>query len=301
MEAAKSIKLYSEELIDPGIEFHYAFHKSLAGITAIHTHNFFELFLVVNGEVLHTVNGKTHLLTGGTLVFMRAHDVHAYRQSGENEFQLINLAFRESTLRSLFTYLGDGFPSDHLLKRAMPARVVLPEGEKSVLAGKLQQLNTIPRDQKERIRSTLRILLFEIFTRYFAVQPADEKRLMPPWLETLLHEIQKKENFVQGIRSVYALSHRSPEHISRAFRKYLRTTPTDYLNDLRLHYAANLLSNSDDSVTFVALEAGFENISHFYHLFSKKFLMSPARFRTNTQKSAIPSYHREGHPGRALR
>jgi len=255
----------------------------------------------VNGEVLHTVNGRAHLLTGGTLVFMRPRDVHAYRQNGENEFQLINLAFRESTLRSLFNYLGDGFPSDHLVKRAMPVRVVLSEGEKNILAGKLQQLHTIPRDQKERIRSTLRILLFEIFTKYFAVQPADEKRLMPPWLETLLHEIQKKENFVRGITSVYALSHRSPEHISRAFRKFLHTTPTDYLNDLRLHYAANLLSNSDDSVTFIALEAGFENISHFYHLFKKKFQISPARFRVKTRKSAIPSTRREARPDRTLR
>lgn len=289
MQAAKSIKLYSEELIDPGIEFHYAFHRSLSGITAVHTHNFFELFLIVKGEVLHTVNDRTHLLGEGALVFMRPHDIHAYRRSGESGFQLINLAFRESTLHNLFNYLGDGFPSDHLLQRALPARVVLSEGEKDILAGKLQQLNTIPRDQKQRIRSTLRILLFEIFTKYFAAPPADEKHVMPPWMETLLYEIQKKENFVRGIPSVYALSHRSPEHISRAFRKYLRTTPTDYLNDLRLHYAANLLSNSDDSVTYISLEAGFENVSHFYHLFRKKFHTSPARFRAKTQRSAIPS------------
>ncbi len=284
----KSIILYSEELIDPEVEFHYAFHKSFKDITAVHTHTFHELFLIVQGEVLHTVNGRTQLLPEGALVFIRPADIHCYQRSGESECQLINLAFRGSTLRELFGYLGDGFPSAHLLKRTFPPRVVLSANERDILSAKLRHLSTIPRDQKLRLRSTLRILLFEIFTRYFAAETGEEPPQRPGWLETLLYEIQKKENFVRGLPNIYELSRRSPEHISRVFRKYLDTTPTDYINELRLNYAANLLSNSDESVTSVSMEAGFENVSHFYHLFKKKFRMSPAKFRTKTQKIVIP-------------
>src|SRR5512140_1856161 len=284
----KSIKLYSEELIDPEIEFHYAFHKSFRDITAVHTHNFYELFVIVEGEVLHTVNGRTQLLGEGTLVFMRPNDVHFYQPSEGKECQLINLAFREGTVRELFDYLGPGFPSERLLHRSLPPRVLLSASEKDILAAKLGHLNTIPRDQKHRIRSTLRILLFEIFTKYFSSESGEEGSPLPAWLDMLLSEVQKKESFVRGLASIYELSQRSPEHISRVFRKYLSTTPTDYINQLRLHYAANLLSNSDESVTSISMEAGFENVSHFYHLFKKQFHVSPAEFRARTQKIAIP-------------
>ncbi len=288
-ERPKSIKLYSEELIDPDIEFHYAFHRSFRDITAVHTHNFYELFVVVKGEVLHTVNGRTQLLGEGTLMFMRPTDVHYYQPSEGKECHLINLAFREGTVEELFNYLGRGFPSEHLLHRPVPPKVMLSANEKDILAAKLEHLNTVPRDQKNRIRLTLRILLFEIFTKYFSAESGDGERQFPEWLDSLLYEVQKKENFVRGIGSIYELSQRTPEHISRVFRKYLKTTPTDYINQLRLHYAANLLSNSDESVTSISMEAGFETVSHFYHLFKKQLKMSPAAFRRKTQRTAIPS------------
>jgi AraC family cel operon transcriptional repressor len=280
--------LYSEELIDPDTEIHYAFHKSLKNITAIHSHNFFELFLIVKGELLHIINNRTHKLSEGTLVFIRPNDVHFYQRSDNNECQLINLAFRQSTVKELFNYLGNGFPSNYLLKRTLPAKVVLSHSEKDILSAKLQHLNTIPRDHKNLIKTTLRILLFEIFTKYFSLQSDEDKRHLPMWLDTLLYEIQKKEYFVQGVKIIYDLSKRTPEHLSRVFRKYLNETPTGYINELRLNYAANLLSNSDENIPFISMEAGFENLSHFYHLFKKKFNTSPAEFRKKTQKISIP-------------
>ncbi len=284
----KSVILYSEELIDPEVEFHYAFHRSFRDITAVHTHTFFELFLIVQGEVLHTVNDRTQLLPQGALVFIRPADIHWYQRSGGSDCQLINLAFRESTIRELFAYLGEGFPSVLLLKRTFPPKVVLSANERDILSAKLRHLSTIPREQKLRLRSTLRILLFEIFTKYFSSEVSEGPLQRPGWMDALLYELQKKENFVQGIDNLYELSQRSPEHISRVFRKYLNTTPTEYINELRLNYAANLLSNSDESVTQIGMEAGFGNVSHFYHLFRKKFHVSPAKFRIHTQKVVIP-------------
>lgn len=284
----KSIKLYSEDLIDRETEIHYAFHKSLKSITTIHTHNFYELFLVVSGEVIHVINDKQQKLSEGSLVFIRKHDIHYYKQSGDSDCTIINLAFRESTLRDLFEYLSDGFPANKLLEGNTPIHVFLTSGEREILSSKLQHLNTIPRDEKGKIKTALRILLFEIFTKYFS-QLSEEKSDLPEWLESLTYEMQKKENFTSGIKTLYLLSNRTPEHISRVFKKYYNVSPTGYINELRLNYAANLLANSDESIVQVSLEAGFENLSHFYHLFKNKFSKSPAEFRNQNQKSIIPS------------
>jgi AraC family transcriptional regulator, dual regulator of chb operon len=36
------------------------------------------------------------------------------------------------------------------------------------------------------------------------------------------------------------------------------------------------------------LDSGFDNLSHFYHLFKRKFNASPKEFREKHQKSIIP-------------
>ena len=100
--------------------------------------------------------------------------------------------------------------------------------------------------------------------------------------------MEKKENFSAGISRMYELSERSPEHLGRSLKKYFKETPTELINKLRLNYAANLLVNSDKDITEIAMDAGFENLSHFYHLFKKNFSIAPKEFRLKHQKSLIP-------------
>ncbi|SHH72406.1 helix-turn-helix domain-containing protein, partial [Clostridium grantii] len=44
-------------------------------------------------------------------------------------------------------------------------------------------------------------------------------------------------------------------------------------------YAKNLLTNTNMSILDISMESGFENLSHFYHLFKKNFQVTPAKFR----------------------
>ena len=60
-------------------------------------------------------------------------------------------------------------------------------------------------------------------------------------------------------------------YISKFFRKYHETT-YGFINELRLNYCADSLLYSDENILDIALEAGFNNISHFYHLFKKNIV-----------------------------
>ena len=81
----------------PGLNFTMRSTKRSGILRGSYTHNFFELFVIAKGEVLHTVNGRTHLLSEGTLMFIRPAEVHYYEPSEGKECHLINLAFRETT------------------------------------------------------------------------------------------------------------------------------------------------------------------------------------------------------------
>lgn len=106
----------------------------------------------------------------------------------------------------------------------------------------------------------------------------------PQWFSSLLIEMSKPENFKNGLSRMKEISNYSQEYLSRCFKKYLNLTPTEYINNLRLEYAAKLLTESDNAILDICFESGFGSEGNFYHLFSKKYHITPAMYRNRYRK-----------------
>lgn len=244
-----------------------------------HYHNYYELFLIVRNKAQHLVNGKKQLLSEGDLLFIRDFDCHVYMpESGEN-FDFINLAFKKDILSKLLDYLEDGFDFEKLLKSPMPQTVSLSQRGKARLSEKLSDLNygTV-REQKLKLKK----LLVEVFTEYFAEEKGREN-VVPPWLESLCEKMKRTENFTRGTERMFELSGKSREHIARSMKKYYGVTPSEYVCELKLSYAANMLKFSNLSVTDICFECGFFNVSWFYEKFRERFGLPPSSYRKRCQ------------------
>ena len=102
---------------------------------------------------------------------------------------------------------------------------------------------------------------------------------MPDWLIDLLQDIMHFDNFSIGLKRMIELSNCSQEHLTRECKKYLKLTPTQIINENRLNYAAYLLKTTNLDAINICQDSGFNNLSHFYHLFKKSFNCSPNEFR----------------------
>lgn len=71
----------------------------------------------------------------------------------------------------------------------------------------------------------------------------------------------------------------SPFHFLRIFAKAIGATPHQYLVRSRLRHAARLLAEGSDSITEVALDVGFTDLSNFVRTFHRAAGVSPRRFR----------------------
>lgn len=272
------VKLLAENHIDPEAEAAYQFITQSSFIPNRHTHNFFEIFLVISGRVIHHINGEKQVLEEGSLVFVRDFDVHYYENCYTEKYHFINLAFLSSTLKSLLEYIGSGYPLESLLKPDNLQVVKLSVLDCQELRLQLESLAAISRADKQNMRSRLRILIFEIFTRFFTPEKQTNFQTMS-WLENLKMEMKKNENFSVGIQAMQRLAQKHPDYLSRAWKKFDNKTPTEFVTELRLEFVANLLHHSDESILNIALAAGFENLSYFYHVFRKKFGTTPLTYR----------------------
>ena len=71
----------------------------------------------------------------------------------------------------------------------------------------------------------------------------------------------------------------SPFHFLRVFGRVLGVTPHQYLMRARLRRAARLLTDEDRSITDIAFEVGFGDLSNFVRTFHRAARMSPRQFR----------------------
>ena len=70
----------------------------------------------------------------------------------------------------------------------------------------------------------------------------------------------------------------SPFHLARLFRQGVGLPPHMYQTQLRLVHAKTLLAQGFD-VSYVALEMGFCDQSHFARQFKRHFLATPGSYR----------------------
>jgi len=72
----------------------------------------------------------------------------------------------------------------------------------------------------------------------------------------------------------------STRQLERLFGRYLNSTPKHYFMELRLHRARNLLVQTEQSITEIAMACGFKSTSHFTKTFRAFYGRTPLAQRT---------------------
>lgn len=91
------------------------------------------------------------------------------------------------------------------------------------------------------------------------------------------------KNFHQKItlKDLALKAHYSQYHFIRIFQKETGKAPFEYLRDIRVRKAQELLSTTNKTITEIYLQCGFQNSSHFANFFKTQVGMSPSEYRHN--------------------
>ena len=73
--------------------------------------------------------------------------------------------------------------------------------------------------------------------------------------------------------------HISKSHIERLFKEKYNTTPMKYFMNMKISYAANLLSATNQSVSFIARTVGIDDPKYLSKCIRKKYGFSPSKYR----------------------
>ena len=101
-----------------------------------------------------------------------------------------------------------------------------------------------------------------------------------------IHQLKQVVDFIEKnydspltLEQLSASVSMSPKYFCRFFSEMTHQTPMDYLNRQRIEQACYQLSSTDDSITDVAYQNGFNDLSYFIRTFKKYKGTTPGRYR----------------------
>ena len=111
----------------------------------------------------------------------------------------------------------------------------------------------------------------------------EDKLLVEKAAEVINAHIDDSEFGVEELAQAMQTSSRS---LYRKFKEIDFPTPKDFIKDQRLSYATKLLATTTLSIQEIMYQTGFNNRSHFYQEFAKRYKQTPKEYRTQHQQKA---------------
>jgi AraC family cel operon transcriptional repressor len=245
-----------------------------------HSHDFYELFVVIAGQVDHIMPFETTRLDKGALVFIRPFDCHALQSVAGSHAEIINVSFSSDIAEHLSARYSEQVVGHFFWhQRQAPDIYQLAET-------RLERIINISNELHLSNKSLLEVehFLLTIFTRVIEHSAAVEDAA-PNWLLEASAKARQPDVFRDGAAGFVRVACRSHEHVCRVAKKFLGVSPTDYVNKIRMEYAALMLAGSDLSISDVATDCGIDNISYFYRTFQKQYASTPRQYRVRHRKN----------------
>lgn len=126
---------------------------------------------------------------------------------------------------------------------------------------------------------TMEGLILEMFAETSRTISRNNNNSKPRWLRQAVELLHDKFNTSLTVFEIAAIVGIHPVHLSRTFRLHFRCTTGEYIQKLRIEFAARRLSTTKDSLAQIASEAGFSDQPHFSRTFKRLTRTTPAAYR----------------------
>ena len=274
-ENTQDTYLSADELIIPSLNFRtllISFKDSHS-----HSHDYTEVFYILQGEITHVCNGIKEKLCVGDMIFLQTNVAHHFERTRACTYR--NLCFSPHTFDKACEFLGSNAVS--LFKNANGyLKTNIERKNLDVFEEYIQKIIQCysETDTAASHINTLAALVANTFLPRIADTHAT-KGNYPSWFRQVLTLFDKSEIIRYGIPAIKMHLHFSYEYICRAFKKYMNTTPLQYLNEIRLNYAATLLKSTNISILEISTSVWFSSVGYFNRIFKNHFHITPVQYR----------------------
>lgn len=257
-----------------------------------HFHPELELAWIESGAGRRFVGDSIESFQPGDLILVGSNLPHLFftdpRDSqGPTWARASVVHFRTDVFGAAFLKLQDMQPVKELISRSLrglqfsakAASEVGPQLKSLVTAKGPSRIIGLLNALDRLSRSRAQVLSSRSFRPELRGADAERIQRVISWV----HESYHDPIFLADAAKVAALA---PAAFCRYFKKATGRTFSAFVNEIRIGRACRLLAETNDSVSQIAVECGFEALSNFNHRFQVVKRMSPREFRKKFYEAA---------------
>lgn len=228
--------------------------------------------------VVYTVSGsgrlayrdKSYSLASGQAFFIDCRNYQHYAACGDGIWELLWVHLNGSQARRYYeAFCG------------YTAAPVVDANGGTVIPGRIRELIDLHRARFAHTELLSARLLTDVLTELVVLasgsgpSPGD----VPGYVKQTVRTIDSRYGEKLTLGSLAAELSVSKFNLSRAFKRYIGLAPIEYLIQVRINHAKELLKYADAPIAEIAERVGIDNVSHFIGLFKDRTGLTPLAYR----------------------
>lgn len=241
-----------------------------------HYHGFYEIFYLYSGECRFLLKDSVYHMKKGDLVFIAPGELHHALYDTGSVCEICMIFFKKEYLRRPTE------PDMHSFMGSVP--LLYQEAFTHLLSRMLSENSMIDEYSQDFMCCHLTELLLMLM-RHSVMSESEPDLLNAKDVDILTATKYIYKNFRKPLTldEVASIASLSPTYFSKKFKVITGMGFKEYLNFVRLKHAQAALLTTDNTITDIALEYGFNDSNYFKDLFKKVYGKSPREFRKNPE------------------
>jgi len=255
---------------------------------AFHAHPELELTYILKGYGKRIIGNKVEPFKAGDMVFIGSNVPHVwlsdpvfYEENSMLESQVIVTYFNPAIFQHFCSTVREFDDINRMIYEASKGIQILGKTHE-IIAKKLLALSS--KNGFEKVNELLQIMhLISVSLDINFINKGVVSEEEPVHSDRIVDVIRyAKEHLGRSIslKEVADISCMTEQSFCRFFKKRTQKTFFQYLNDLRIDQAKQLLRESDRSISDIAYLCGFSSSSHFCKVFKEYTEESPLQYRS---------------------
>ena len=242
---------------------------------ALHRHDYLEVEYLVQGKIIHEVNGVEQTMSAGDCWCLNNRDMHMFTANKPAKINSICIDLKnapESIKQFLCMFK---FPMTGYIPKELAPEInrLYERLTEETLSDNIYA--------KERINAYLILILTYIFENSQTLTSntvASGYRYITKAIEYMWSNFSRPLTLAEVANKVYL----SPNYFSKLFVEVSGINFLDYLSNMRIEKSKEMLANTNTPVTFIAMDCGFGSFSSFSRNFKKACGCTPTAYRNLT-------------------
>ena len=246
-----------------------------------HWHTSIEIFAVLKGRLTFFLNDEEYPLEAGELIIINSNEIHSIYAPEKNETVVLQIPLKQ---------FEKYFTAQRFIRFTSAARLAKDKNTKAPdnrkLAFFIEELHKVYQAREEGWGYRTMALYYNVLylmVKDYRETKAEQAEIQDSRRLDALSKITTymREHYTEDLKlsDMAALFGYSDAYLSRMFKKYAKINFKAYLQEIRMSYAYRELSNTEKTISQIALDNGFANSRAFSGEFQKKYGILPSDFR----------------------